>query len=134
MARNKKLELDSVGIGKWMTSDGRFAVVRRLTAINPMEVSFDLASKKDEKIWKKIKLEYSIHSFEDYNGPKEFMELAPEVGRVSSFNQAYPWLGQYTGEGSFEKDNPELITAKTPGVKNGIVEAVEVLSEVFGDK
>ena len=45
MSRNNKLELDNVGIGKWMTSDGRFGVFRRLMPINPMEVTLNFKIK-----------------------------------------------------------------------------------------
>jgi len=121
MARNSKLELDAVGLGRWMTADGRFGVFKRNKAINPMEATVDF----------KIKPEYSIHSFEDYNGPKQFIELAPEVGRVDTFNQVFPWIGQYTGEGSFEKGVPDRVTAKPMGGSRKVEEALEFLSDVF---
>jgi len=105
MARNRKLELDSVGIGRWMTADGRFGVLKRRRPINPMEATSDF----------KIQVEYSIHSFEEYDGPREFLELAPEVGRVQVFREVFPWLGEYTGEGSFEKGDPQLTAAKPMG-------------------
>lgn len=123
MARNSKLELDGVAPGKWMTSDGRFAVLKRNIPINPMEATADF----------KIQIEYSIHSFEDYNGPKQFIELAPEIGRIQSFKEAFPWLGQYTGEGSFEKGDPGRVTAKPMGGSKGVEEALQVLEDIFGN-
>lgn len=105
MARNKNLELDNVGSGRWLTADGRFGVFRRVKAINPMEATFNF----------KIKKEYSIHSFVDYDGPKEWIQLAPEIGRVDTFGQVYPFLGEYTEEGSFEKGEPAVAQAKPLG-------------------
>lgn len=105
MARNKRLELTYVGLGKWFTSDGRFAVLKQMRPIDPM-----LATMR----WK-IQYVYSIRSFVDYNGPREWPELAPEIGRVGVYKDVFPWLGKYTGEGSFEMGNPERIEAKPMG-------------------
>jgi hypothetical protein len=115
MPRNLKLELNNVGPGRWLTSDGRFGVFKRMMPINPWLVTYN---------WK-IKFEYSIHDFRDYNGPREYIELAPEVGRVGVYREVFPWLGKFTGEGSFEFGNPDRVTAK-----NGKVE--EVAWRVFG--
>ena len=124
MARNKKLELDSDVRGIWWTADKRFAVYRRRKPINPMEATVDF----------KIKQVYSIHSFEHYDGPREYPQLAPEVGRVESYKEAFPWLGKYTGEGSFEAGNPERTTAKPMGGTRKIEEAWTVLADVFGEE
>lgn len=121
MARNNKLELDSSGIGTWSTADGRFSIVRRSIPINPMEATSDF----------KIRIEYSIHSFEDYDGPTQYPQLAPEIGRIDTFKEAFPWLGEYTGEGSFELGNPSLLTAKPMGGNQKIEETMNVLEDVF---
>jgi len=120
MPRNKKLELDNIAPGKWLTADGRFGVFRRFKAINPMEVTSDF----------KVGKEYSIHSFEEYNGPREYLELAPEVGRVENYREIFPWLGQHTGEGSFELGDPDRVTAKPMGARR-VEEAMIVLTDVF---
>lgn len=99
--RNKGLELNNIYPGRWLTTDGRFGIFKRALAVNDPYIT--------EK-WK-IKLVYSIHDLRDWNGPKEFMELATEIGRVDTYAQIYPWLGQYTGEGSFENGNPEKVVS-----------------------
>jgi hypothetical protein len=90
-----------------MTTDGRFGVFKRSVPIDPMVVT--------EK-WK-IGTEYSIHDFRDYAGPKEFIELAPEVGRVKAYKEVFPWLGVFTGEGSFELGNLGRREPKSMGKK-----------------
>jgi len=121
MARNRKLELENIGSGRWQTSDGRFAILRRRVPIDPLGVG--------EK-WK-VKSEYSIHDFRDYDGPRNFIELAPEIGRVDSFREAFPWLGQFTGEGSFELGNPERTEAKPVGGSRKIQETRDFLCMIF---
>ena len=96
--RNKALELNNIGTGKWITTDKRFGVVMRKYPINAMTPSFNF----------KIKRVYEIKSFEDYNGPREFPELAPTIGRVDVYRKVFPWLGVYTGEGSFKKGDPAV--------------------------
>lgn len=96
MARNKKLELNSVSSGVWFTTDGRFAVVRRRKPINPMLVTNDF----------KVANEFSIRSFEAYDGPREYPQLAPEIGKVGAFREVFPWLGEFTSEGSFVAGDP----------------------------
>ena len=112
-----------MGSGRWMTSDGRFGVFRRVIATTPMEVTGK---------WK-TEMAYSIHDFRGYNGPKEFIELAPEVGRVSSYREAFPWLGEYTGEGSFEVGVPGRAEPKPVGGVRKVQEASEILQIVFQD-
>lgn len=96
MPRNKRLELNHVAPGVWFTTDKRFAVVRRLKPIKPLEVTADF----------KISKEFSIRSFVGYDGPREYPQLAPEVGVVETFREVFPWLGKYTGEGSFVAGDP----------------------------
>jgi hypothetical protein len=121
MPRNKRLELNNVGSGKWVTSDGRFAVVRRQ---KPVDVTRLTANWKPET-------EYSIRSFEDYDGPQQYAELAPEVAVVQTFKEVYPWLGEHTGEGSFERGDPEKKEAKPIGGKR-IQEARDLRAELLG--
>jgi hypothetical protein len=121
MARNRKLELNNVGSGRWETADGRFGILQRLMPINPMEVTSDF----------KINKEYSIHSFEDYKGPRSFIELAPEIGRVSVYREVFPWLGAYTGEGSFVLGHPELMEPKPMGRSKQVEEILNFLDDVL---
>lgn len=109
MARNKKLELKNVGSGRWLTTDGRFGIMKR-----PSSMRTDWPMDK----WK-IEHEYSIHMMDDTGVPPQFFELAPEVGRVKAQKDIFPWLGQFTGEGSFEIGNPGKVVAKVPGVMSG---------------
>ena len=126
MARNKKLELNNVAPGRWVTSDGRFAVLKIAKPINPMLVT-------DQ--WK-IAYEFSIRSFEGYDGLRGFPELAPEIGRVDVYRKVFPWLGQYTGEGSFDVGNPEQMEAKPLGgsrIKGLREMREELFLDVVGD-
>lgn len=122
MARNGKLSLEHYGPGRWKTVDGRFVVLRQLEPINPMLVTSS---------WK-IKNVYSIRDLREYDGPREFPEFAPEVGLVGSYREVYPWLGKFTGEGSFEIGNPDRVEAKTSGgaVAVSIKEKRECLSRL----
>lgn len=119
--RNKKLELEYSGPGKWKTSDGRFAVVKRMLADEPWKVTEN---------WK-IRFEYSIHNLVGYKGPFEFVELAPEVGRVQAQKDVFPWLGRFTGEGSFELGNPEKMTHNGDENANLKSETIEFLFNVL---
>jgi hypothetical protein len=38
---------------------------------------------------------------------REYMQIAPEIGRVESFKEVFPWLGRHTGEGSFDTEDIE---------------------------
>lgn len=105
MARNRNLSLEYVGYGRWKTMDGRFMILRQAVPINPMEITSN---------WK-IATEYSIRDFREYDGPADFPQLAPQVGVVGTYGEVYPWLGKFTGEGSFELGNPNRIRAKVPG-------------------
>jgi len=100
--RNRKLELEYVCPGRWKTIDGRFVILKKIAPINPMEVT--------EK-WK-IRNEYSIRNMVGYDGPFDFPEFAPEVGVVDVYREVFPWLGKYTGEGSFEVGNPDRVKPK----------------------
>lgn len=128
MARNKKLELEYQSSGKWKTADGRFAIVKRAVADEPWKVTEN---------WK-IKYEYSIHDLREYGGPMEFPEFAREIGRVQRQTDVFPWLGKYTGEGSFELGNPDLTKPRTGG--NGVSESGDpgelavMLGSVFGEE
>ena len=122
MARNKKLELNNVASGVWFTTDGRFAVVRRRQPINPMEATVDF----------KITNEFSIRSFEGYDGPRNYPQLAPEVGSVSTFKEVFPWLGEYTGEGSFVVGEPMQAEPLPLGGRR-LREAVEIRVQLLGE-
>lgn len=108
MARNAKLALEYVRRGVWRTVDGRFFVLKEMVPADPMLVTSQ---------WK-IAYRYSIRDFRDYDGPTEYPELAPEVGVVGAYREVYPWLGRFTGEGSFEVGNPGREEAKVPGGKS----------------
>lgn len=122
MARNKKLELNNVSSGVWFTTDGRFAVVRRRQPINPMEATVDF----------KITNEFSIRSFEGYDGPREYPQLAPEVGSVGTFREVFPWLGEYTGEGSFVVGDPGQ-SAPLPVGGRRLGEALAIRGALLGE-
>ena len=122
MARNKKLELNSVSSGVWFTTDGRFAVVRQRKPINPMLVTNDF----------KIANEFSIRSFEGYDGPKEYPQLAPEIGKVDVFKEVFPWLGEFTGEGSFVVGDP-VHSKPLPLGGRRVQEDFDVRGELLGE-
>ena len=103
MARNRKLELNSIGRGRWMTSDRRFGVVRTKIPIEQMDASGD---------WQ-INYRYSIRDLNGESFLVEYMELAKEIGNLERFKDVFPWLGRYTGEGSFDTDDPERSVPKS---------------------
>ena len=113
MPRNSKLELENVNQRKWKTVDGRFGVVQMLKPIPPGYTV--------EVYKRKVEYVYSIRNLDSFDGPENFYELAPEIGRVDKFNRIFPWLGQYTGEGSFDTEDVERSTPKT-GNARGVSE------------
>ncbi len=98
MPRNNKLELDNVSPRKWITADGRFGVVQMR---RPMKKFYTT-----EVFSKKVEYVYSIRDLSTFDGPENFYELAPEIGQVETFGEVFPWLGRYTGEGSFDTNDP----------------------------
>jgi hypothetical protein len=103
--RNKKLELENIAPGCWRTADRRFAIIREVLPTDPMRVTQD---------WK-IRQSYAIYDLRAYDGPIEYPQFAPRVGMVQTHREIYPWLGKFTGEGSFERGNPDLVKPKAPG-------------------
>ena len=110
MPRNNKLELENVGPRKWITADGRFGVVQMLKPIPPGYYTTEVYKRKVEYV-------YTIRDLAEFDGPENFYELAPEIGRVDKFSQVFPWLGKYTGEGSFDTEDVEKTTPKNGTVK-----------------
>lgn len=121
MPRNHRLEIEYVAPRKWRTADGRFGVFKMLKPINPMMVT---------EIWKnKIKYIYSIRDLRSFD-IENFYELAPEIGRVDKFSDVFPWLGRYTGEGSFDRDNVEQTLPKG-GPKKRIQEVRDICEQLL---
>lgn len=122
MSRNHKLEIEYVAPRKWKTADGRFGVFKMLKPINPMMVT---------EIWKnKIQYVYSIRDLRLFDMPGNFYELASEIGRVNRFSDIFPWLGKYTGEGSFDRDNVEQVMPKG-GTKKRIQEVRDLCKQLL---
>jgi len=119
MPRNKRLELEYVSPNKWRTADSRFGIIKLRKPINPMQASVDF----------KIKYYYSIRDLRDFEMLEDgYYILANEIGRVDTYAEVFPWLGKYTGEGSFDTEDVNQIT---PRKASGINELRNLKDEVI---
>ena len=78
------MELEYVSIGKWITTDGKFAVVKKPKPINPMESS-ELPPKNRRHV-------FSIRDLRDRNYSGMAYELSPELTFVETFKEVIPYL------------------------------------------
>lgn len=83
----RKLELEYVAPGKWVTTDGRFGVIKKFKPINPMETS-ELPAKNRRHI-------FSVRDLRERTFTGLYYELAPEIYQAQRFADVHPWLSEF---------------------------------------
>jgi len=80
-------EIEFVGPGKWITTDGRFGVIKKFRPINPMESS-ELPGKRDRHV-------FSVRDLRNRTYTGLFYELSPELYQARRFKDVVPWIREF---------------------------------------